>query len=451
MKPEIMLGIFMSELSMIERLAGLIRSKETEINQWLDSKYACYYPPIYTSVDIRNACHKIGVVDTNLFPSGFNNLCETFAEQASKEFHRYLSTHYPSAQKILLIPEDHTRNPHYFEHLGALTRILQKAGYTVVVGSSRATLPENYRVPLVNGDMLGIERVWLENGLGKLSLPGSGLLRTEGMIPDLILLNNDLSDGLPNYLVNLRQPVIPSPALGWHARRKNEHFHLVQILIGELAQILEIDPWLMHPLTDVETGIDLDDTICLKRLAEAANRMLMVLRQKHLEHKMATPPYLFIKNNSGTYGMAVTSVASGDEILRWRRRTKNKMQSAKGGRNVSEYVIQEGIATCDFFYGKGDSPKPFEPVVYLVGGHPIGIFFRIHQQRNAFESLNASGMEFTCCCFHKLATPSPDYQLSYQDKGDLFVITSLLGKVATLAVSLEEPAEWGSVSKSYSA
>lgn len=407
---------------MINELASQIRSEEAEIERWLASCYQGAIPPIYTSVDIRNSGHKIAVVDTNLFPAGFNNLCETFSKQATDQFKAYFETHYPGTKKILLIPEDHTRNTYYFQNLNALFQMLQQAEFQVVIGSSRATLHAPERIPLSETESLTIHPIYLEGQR----------LRTQDFVPDLILLNNDLSEGFPNYLRNLEQPVIPAPELGWHVRRKSDHFQLVQGLIGELSKRLGMDPWLLTPLTTVEQGIDLDDSICLKRMADAANRLLMIIRQKYLEYKISEPPYLFIKNNSGTYGMAVTPVSSGDEILKWGRRLKNKMQSAKGGRTVSEYIIQEGIPTADFYRG-----KPFEPVVYLVGGSPIGIFFRIHEEKNAFESLNTRGMTFTCRCFHKLAPPSSAYNLTYEDKSDLFVITSLLGRIASLAVSQE--------------
>lgn len=408
--------------SRIEELATLLRARESFIEDWLAAHYHNITPPVYTSVDIRNSGCKMALVDTNLFPAGFNNLCETFSHQAAMQLKAYLERYYPQAKKLLLIPEDHTRNLYYFQNIAALLNIIQLAGYEAILGSSRASLHKDEDIVLAEEETLTLHKIHLENNT----------LKTDHFIPDLILLNNDLSEGFPNYLKNLQQPVIPSPQMGWHSRRKSHHFELTQQLLNELCGELHIDPWLLSPMTRVEGGIDLNDSICLQRLADSAHRLLMMIRQKYLEHKMTQEPYLFIKNNSGTYGMAVTSVHSGEEILKWNRSTKNKMASAKGGKMVNEYLIQEGIPTADFYRG-----KPFEPVVYLVGGNPIGVFFRINDQRNQFESLNAKGMTFTCRCFHKLAPPAAVYDLTYHDKGDLFVIASLLGRIASLALGIE--------------
>ena len=58
-----------------------IQRQQGQIHQWLLS-HEKLYTPFYTSVDIRDAGFKIAVVDTNLFPAGFNNLCEHGLEDA---------------------------------------------------------------------------------------------------------------------------------------------------------------------------------------------------------------------------------------------------------------------------------------------------------------------------------------------------------------------------------
>ena len=48
-----------------------VHSKQETIYQWLQEQERAW-TPFYTSVDIRDAGFKIAVVDTNLFPAGFN-------------------------------------------------------------------------------------------------------------------------------------------------------------------------------------------------------------------------------------------------------------------------------------------------------------------------------------------------------------------------------------------
>jgi glutamate--cysteine ligase len=400
---------------MIKELADKIASKDDRLKRWYEDHLARLpgaAPPVYASVDIRNSGYKIAVVDTNLFPAGFNNLCETFSENGSRAFRNYFKRWHPHVEKILIFPEEHTRNPFYWKNVSSLLQILSNAGMEVRVGSAST---------LLAGDPL-VQKIFLSHGY----------LRTEDFVPDAILINNDLSAGTPEYLKGIHQPLLPSPHLGWHRRRKSDHFALNEQLIGEASEILEIDPWLLSPMTTVEKGIDLDDEICLKRLQESADRLLAQIRRKYLQYGIRREPYLFVKNNSGTYGLGIIHIQSGSELLKLNRRSRNKLQSAKGGQRVTEYLLQEGIPTADLY-----GTKPLEPVVYLVGGEAIGTFFRIHEGKNERDSLNAPGMDFTCLCLHKVEPPKKRYHLTYENKDQLFTVASLLGRIASLASTRE--------------
>src|SRR5690606_41881040 len=52
----------------------------------------------------------------------------------------------------------------------------------------------------------------------------SDRIGVDGFIPDIVLLNNDLSAGLPAILVDISQPIVPPPGMGWMRRRKSGHF-----------------------------------------------------------------------------------------------------------------------------------------------------------------------------------------------------------------------------------
>ncbi len=400
---------------MLNEISEKLAARSGDLEDWYQNRLKAIpggEPPLYSSVDIRNAGYKIGVVDTNLFPAGFNNLCETFRENGTHAFRRFFQRWHPSVQKILIVPEEHTRNLFYWKSIAALRQMLTDAGLSVQVGSASTLFPQDpFVISLEEADPVFVRKVSLKDGF----------LRTSDFVPDLILLNNDLSSGTPDYLQDVRQLSLPSPALGWYRRRKSDHFENYQKLIEEVGEILSLDPWRLAPLTTVETGIDLTDEICLKRLQNASDSLLSRIRQKYLQYGIGREPYLFIKNNSGTYGLGVTHITSGSQLLSLSRRLRNKLESAKGGQRISEYLLQEGIPTADAHQG-----KPLEPVVYLVGGETVGTFFRIHQEKNEMENLNAPGMSFTCLCFHK----KPDADL-------LFTIGSFLGKVASLAAVLE--------------
>ncbi len=413
---------------MIHELAAGFRAKAAALQKWYDSTLANLAgaePPIYSSVDIRNSGFKISVVDTNLFPAGFNNLCETFSENGVSALKTYFAAWHPDVRKILIFPEEHTRNTFYWKSVSALKKMLDGAGFEVQVGSTSALFTEDPFVAVLDeGDSVSVRKVFLKDGV----------LRTEDFVPDLVLLNNDLSQGVPDYFKNLKQLLLPSPHLGWHWRKKSVHFSYYQELTAQVAGLLGIDPWLLAPMSEVVTGVDLTDEICLKKLKETADRLIMKIRQKYLQHHIAREPYLFIKNDSGTYGMGVTHIQSGEELETMNRRLRNKLSSAKGGRVVSEYILQEGIPTADLYRG-----KPLEPVAYLIGGEPIGTFFRINEEKNDMENLNSPGMTFGCLCLHKMEPlpPRKSKQLSYENTDDLFLVSGWLGKIASLATAYE--------------
>ncbi len=58
----------------LQNLERIILNNQTTIESWFRNAWRDVQIPFYASVDIRNSGYKIAPVDTNLFPSGFNNL-----------------------------------------------------------------------------------------------------------------------------------------------------------------------------------------------------------------------------------------------------------------------------------------------------------------------------------------------------------------------------------------
>src|SRR5689334_22792469 len=87
-----------------------ILNKQIEIERWFRELWLEFTPILTCSVDLRNAGFKIAAVDTNLFPAGFNNLNPDFYPLCIQAAQNFISQRYPHCQKILIIPENHTRN-----------------------------------------------------------------------------------------------------------------------------------------------------------------------------------------------------------------------------------------------------------------------------------------------------------------------------------------------------
>ena len=91
------------------------------INKWFSEKTRQLEYPIYSSYDIRDADFKISNVDANVYPAGFNNICPTDKETAVELFQKYIHVHYGTGiKKILIITEEHTKNPYYVENVVAI-------------------------------------------------------------------------------------------------------------------------------------------------------------------------------------------------------------------------------------------------------------------------------------------------------------------------------------------
>ena len=59
---------------MLNDFTTVLESKREEITNWMKSKRKQVPIPVYGSVDVRDAGWKVGVVDANHFPAGFNNI-----------------------------------------------------------------------------------------------------------------------------------------------------------------------------------------------------------------------------------------------------------------------------------------------------------------------------------------------------------------------------------------
>ena len=353
---------------MINELAKKFHAKEKEIAEWFRERSKNIQLPITISVDIRNAGFKIAVVDTNVFPAGFNNLCNNFSKIAAQNFSQYLEAYVPKAKKVLIVPETFTRNIPYFENIKALEKLLKLAGYDVAVGFLGEPLPgDPHEITLPGGEVLKLEQM----------AKRGNSVQTISMTPDVLILNNDCSDGIPPTLQNITQPIYPTPELGWHSRRKKHHFLIYCQLIEEVAKILETDCWFLCPITTAEHDVDFGNEKDLERVAQGIEKVLQKTGEKYKKYGVDEKPYVFVKSSAGTFGLGMTHVESAEEFLNLNRKARQKLVSSKGKDIPSEFLIQEGIVTIDSFEG-----SPIEPVLYFVGGESIGGFFRIHEKKD---------------------------------------------------------------------
>ena len=160
------------------------------IERWFRMEWQDHTPPFYASVDLRNAGFKLAPVDTNLFPGGFNNLSDEMLPLAVQAAMAAIEKYCPDARNLLLIPENHTRNTFYLQNVQRLSTILRQTGLNVRYGTLNPDIDRPTRVELPDGQSMTLEPL-VRRGLR---------VGLDDFDPCSILLNNDLSAGIPEIL-----------------------------------------------------------------------------------------------------------------------------------------------------------------------------------------------------------------------------------------------------------
>jgi glutamate--cysteine ligase len=406
----------------LQELEKYILQHQTKIECWLRQQFRKTPAPIYASVDLRNSGFKLAPVDTNLFPAGFNNLNNDFLPLAIQAAQAAIENLMPGCSRIMIIPESHTRNPFYFESLGALQNILSKAGFEVHIGSL-LNLEEPKEIILNSGRKLLLEPI---KRVGN-------RIKINEFSPCFILLNNDLSEGVPDILQDIEQSVYPSTKLGWDSRLKSNHFKYYAEISQEFSKLINIDPWLIDPYFSKCSAVDFLKREGEECLVHHTDELLEAIAKKYQEYNINQKPFVIIKADAGTYGMGVLPVHSSEEIRGLNRKKRNNMSTSKGNRLIDKVILQEGVYTFETWQN-----AVAEPVVYMIGQHVIGGFYRVHTGRGVTDNLNSPGMHFVPLAFAE-ACNNPDQFCSTPDAcSNRFYSYGVIARLALLAAAREQ-------------
>ena len=308
-----------------------IEANRDRLTAWMAEKRSEVPIPIYGSVDVRDAGWKVAAVDANHFPAGFNNVPDEDRPRLADLLREHVQRTAVDAEWVHLYPESHTRNPGYVENLRTLADLLQRAGYRVTVGS-----PEMNEVTTVRGLSGHLDLVTVDP-------TGDGGLEVDGARPDVVLLNNDLTTGLPEELHT--GEIMPPTHMGWHRRRKSEHQRALEPYVAEVAAMLDLDPWYLQTEWFVSEDKCLEKETCRTVLAAEVDAFLEALRQRYATMGLDQEPVAFVKNDRGTYGLGIMTVRSGSELLELSNRKMKRLMYAKGGAAVENFLVQEGVPT----------------------------------------------------------------------------------------------------------
>ena len=407
----------------INELEQRILDSTPAIERWFRLEWMEHTPPFYSSVDVRNAGFKLAPVDTNLFPGGWNNLSPEMLPLAVQAAMAAIEKICPEARNLLVVPESHTRNSFYLSNVLQLKRIFHQAGLNVRFGSVDPELKVPTTLNLPTGESITIEPlIRTRNRLG-----------LKNFDPCTILLNNDLSSGIPGILEDINEQfLLPPLHAGWSVRRKSTHFKAYEEVSKRFGKLLGIDPWLINPMFAQCDEVNFAEDTGMECLSTNVDALLAKIKRKYKEYGINEKPFVIVKADNGTYGMGIMTVRDVKDLEGLTRKTKNKMSATKGGQPLSAVIIQEGVLT-----NERVNDAVAEPVVYMMDRYVVGGFYRVHSERGTDENLNAPGASFVPLAFADSGRLPQPGEKPGSSSPNRFYMYGVIGRLAMVAASYE--------------
>lgn len=387
----------------------VIKNWET-INNYLLQEKSQLPIPFYSSVDIRESKDKYAPVDHNMYPAGFNNLCSQDLDEAVHVVKNTLFKINSSAKVIGIFPESHTKNLMYLDHIGTLSKLIESSGYKVLVLSfDSALFPNNEEViDLLSHSGFPIKIYRANIKAGEICCLPEKI--------DIGICNNDQSNPLPIDWRELKTPFVPTPLIGWFRRQKNTHFLYYKKVADQFCAHFDINPDLIQAKFRAVDEVDFESKNGLDKLGSAVDSLLS---------ELSPNSKVFVKASQGTYGMGISVVGSGEEIVNMNRKTRNKMDVGKNSIKFTSLLVQEGVETILKY-----DDMPAEITVYLIDGTSIGGFMRVNGEKDSMGNLNSRGMVFRKLCMCDVKDKARDHTAKE-------AMYSLIARLATIASGYE--------------
>ena len=399
----------------INELEQRVLDSMPAIERWFRLEWMEHTPPFYCSVDLRNAGFKLAPVDTNLYPASWNNLSPEMLPLAVQAAMAAIEKICPEARNLLLIPENHSNNTFYLSSVAQLRRIFHMAGLNVRIGSIDPAIKKTTTLALPDGQSVTLEPV----------IRGKRRLGVKDFDPCTILLNNDLSAGVPGILEDIHeQYLLPPLHAGWTTRRKSRHFKCYEEVAKRMGKLLGADPWLINPWFENCSEANLSQGIGIECLRTRVDALLAKIRRKYKEYGIKEKPFVVVKADNGTHGMGILTVhdAKGLEAL----------SGIAEGEPAHDILIQEGVLTQERV-----NDAVAEPVIYMMDRYVVGGFYRIHANRGVDENLSAPGSSYVPLAFeHSTHLPQPGVKPG-ASVPNRFYMYGVVARLAMLAASYE--------------
>lgn len=405
-------------MNLIKKIHEKILKNEDAIQEWFKSKASSEEYPFYSSFDIRESDYKIAPVDANIFPAGFNNICQADREVMKDLLSKVLEFRNLNIKVAGILCEEHTNNPYYWDNVHTLKNLFNECGIkTFILTPNPLTDKEGKEIKFLttaSGFEIEISTHEIKNGA----------TFCEGEQLDFILSNNDFSTAFDSWISTVETPSLPPLKMGWHKRRKYSFFKIYNELVEEFAEVAGVEKEFLTVETKAFDHFALDSEESLNELVSEAKNFKERLSSSYKNKGIKDEPYFFIKNSYGTYGLGVIEVRQPEDILSWNYKSRKKMKATKGGKGVSSVILQEGIPTS---LKVNDSPA--EAVIYLLGCTLAGGFLRTNERKGKLDSLNSPGAVFKKLCFS-------DFE--FDKEGKVFEnVYGHIARIGALAISRE--------------
>ncbi|MBL8326073.1 MAG: glutamate--cysteine ligase [Rubrivivax sp.] len=402
----------------INELEARILESMPAIERWFRLEWMEHTPPFYCAVDLRNAGYKLAPVDTELYPSAFNNLTPEMLPLAVQAAMAAVEKICPEAKNLLLVPGPELANPFYLTHLQRLVEVFTLAGLNVRLGTLARDAKGPRKLALPDGGSLTIEP--LQRGKRRLGL--------KDFDPCTILLNNELREGVPGLLEDLHeQYLLPPLHASTSSRRKSRHFQSYEEVAKRFAKLLGMDPWLIHPMYGQCGKVDFGTAEGLECVKSNVDALLTKIRRKHKEYGIADKAFVVVKSDA-MGGPDVLTVRDAKDLDDPQRRAR----MSRGADPVREVIVQEGVPTYERI-----NDAVAEPVVYMIDRYVIGGFYRVHAARGTDESLDAPGSAYVPLAFAESTQLPRRGAKPGASAPNRFYMYGVIGRLAMLGASYE--------------
>jgi len=397
------------------------------IERWFRLEWMEHTPPFYCAVALRNAGFKLAPVGTDLYPQNWHHLSDDMLPLAVQAAMAAIEKICPEARNLLLLAQSRidtaAGSMAYLDNLLQLRRIFNMAGLNVRIGSIDPRVQEAATVALPGGQTLELAPV----------IRSKRRLGVKDFDPCTILLNNDLSAGVPGIVEELyEQYLLPPLHASASVRRSSRHFQSYEEVAKRFGKMLGIDHWLIHPFFAACPALDVREAQARGELAAQADALLAKVRRKYKEYGIKEKPFVVIKSDAAAGNFGALALRDAREL---------SAAAAWPGPDVAggtqDFLLQEGVPTHERL-----NEAAAEPVVYMMDRYVVGGFYRLHAPQhsigNAGEGLAApASASYVPLAFaHGTQLPQPGAAAG-ASAPNRFYMYGVVARVAMCAASYE--------------